>query len=164
MITEEEKRVYGVLEKLNIPYARFEHKAVYTIDEANKLDIDLPGHHCKNLFICDRKETIFMLVIIVDTKRINIKELSYQTGYKGLTFASEGSLYKYLGLTPGSVSPFGLINDIEKNVIVLLDRDIADGDYISFHPNVNTATISLKYKDFERFLEWCGNRVDYIKV
>lgn len=164
MITKEEQRVYDVLDKLNIDYKIVQHKAVYTAEEANEVDYGIEGQHCKNLFLRNRKGNQHYLVILDDSKQADLRNITDQIGSTPLSFASEKRLNKYLGLIPGAVSPFGLINDEEKEVEVLIDKDLAKSDTISFHPNVNTATIFLSYKDFERFLKWCENPFSDITI
>lgn len=164
MVDEKEKKVYEILNNLQVPYIRYEHKAVFTIEEANKLNIDIKGEHCKNLFIRNRKGDKHYLLIIQEWKRVDLKSIAKEIESSSLSFASEERLYKYLGLTPGSVTPFGLINDTEKHVTVLLDKDLETLNNISFHPNVNTATITISYLHFQNFLKWCGNNVYYVQV
>lgn len=160
----EEKRVYDILEKLDIGFEKYEHNAIFTIEEANELAIDMKGAHCKNLFIRNRKGNQHYLVILEESKTADLKALSSQIGSTPLSFASEERLYKCLNLTPGSVTPFGLINDSEKHVRVLIDNDLIHSEYISFHPNINTATITITYDDFEKFLNWCRNNVTYVNL
>lgn len=162
MINQGEQKVYDVLDKLGIKYVRNEHIPVYTIEEADKLGLDPNGQHCKNLFLRNSKGDQHYLVVLDKSKNANLKELSTKINSTKLSFASEKRLDKYLALKPGSVSPFGLINDTEKHVKVIIDSDLQNAKDIYFHPNVNTATISLSYKDFERYLEWCGNIVLYV--
>lgn len=164
MVDEKEKKVYEILNNLQVPYIRYEHKAIFTIEEANKLNIDIKGEHCKNLFIRNRKGDKHYLLIIQEWKRVDLKSIAKEIESSSLSFASEERLYKYLGLTPGSVTPFGLINDTEKHVTVLLDKDLETLNNISFHPNVNTATITISYLNFQNFLKWCGNNVYYVQV
>ncbi|WP_330408608.1 prolyl-tRNA synthetase associated domain-containing protein [Romboutsia weinsteinii] len=164
MINETEQKVYNILDSLNIEYKRYEHQPVYTIEDASKLNINIPGTLCKNLFLRNNKGNTHYLVIIEDSKRVNLKSLSEQINSSSLSFASEERLDKYLGLKPGSVSPFGLINDINKEVIVLIDKDVAASDIVSFHPNVNTCTIGLSYSDFEKFVNWHENKLYTIYV
>lgn len=164
MIAEEEREVYELLDQLNIPYKRYTHKAVFTVDQANSLSIEIPGRHCKNIFISDRKKEYYFLVLIDDSKKVDFKSLSTQISYKGLHLASEDMLKSYLGLEPGSVTPFGLIHDKEKKVQLIIDKALVCDDVIGFHPNVNTATITVLYSDFKRFLEWCGNKRYYIDL
>ena len=164
MISPEEKKVYEVLEKLNISYEKYEHKPVFTVDEVNELGMDIPGQHCKNLFLRNKKGDTQYLVIVDDAKKVDIKALSVQIESTKLSFASPERLFQYLGLKPGSVSAFGLLNDIEHYVQVVLDKDMANSQQIGFHPNTNTATVVLDYSDFEKFIKWCGNKIIYIKL
>lgn len=164
MINETEQKLYDTLNLLAIKYIRYEHAPVYTIEEANNLDIFISGKQCKNLFLRNRKGDVHYLVILDEAKRVDLKSLSKQIGTTSLSFASEERLHKYLGLKLGSVSPFGLINDIEREVIVLIDRDLIGSSIINFHPNVNTATISISYLDFEKFIKWHENKIYYIDI
>ncbi|GFP76152.1 Prolyl-tRNA editing protein ProX [Clostridium fungisolvens] len=164
MITEAEQKVYDILDSLEIKYDRYEHAAVYTIEEANKLDIHIPGQLCKNLFIRNRKGDTHYLVVLDETKQVGLKSLAKQIGSSSLSFASEERLFKYLGLKPGSVSPFGIINDNESEVIVLIDRDITNAAVVAFHPNINTVTIGISYLDFEKFIKWKKNKLFYVDI
>jgi Ala-tRNA(Pro) deacylase len=164
MNSTNEQRVYDALDLLGIEYTKYEHEAVFTIEEASQLNISIPGQLCKNLFLRNVKGDVHYLVVLDEAKQANLKLLAEQIGSTKLSFASEERLNKYLGLKPGSVSPYGLINDTEKKVIVLLDRDLASMNYISFHPNVNTATVCTTYGDFEKFLKSQGNKFYYIDV
>jgi Ala-tRNA(Pro) deacylase len=162
MIDYEEQKLYDVLNQLSIKFTRYEHEAVYTVEEADNLDIDIPGQHSKNLFLRNKKGNIHYLLIACSNKHIDLKSLSKQIGSSVLSFASEERLNKYLGLKKGAVSPFGLINDSERQVIVLIDKGLTDKDPVNFHPNVNTATIGVSYGDLERFIRWHGNEFHYI--
>lgn len=164
MTKENEQKVYDILDSLKIKYSKYEHKAIYTIEEANQLDIHIPGKHCKNLFLRNRKGDVHYLVIIHEAKQLNLKSLSIQIGSTSLSFASEERLNKYLGLKPGSVTPFGLINDTQKEVVVLIDKELTGKENISFHPNINTSTISISFADFERFLQFQRNKICYINI
>lgn len=164
MINATEQKLYDILNLLGIKFTRYEHSPVYTIEEANKLDICISGQQCKNLFLRNRKGNVHYLIILAESKQVDLKSLSKQIGSTNLSFASKERLYKYLGLKPGSVSPFGIINDIEREVIVLIDRDLISTSIINFHPNVNTATISVSYIDFQKFIEWHKNKFYYIDI
>jgi Ala-tRNA(Pro) deacylase len=159
-----EQKLYEILNLLGVKYIRYQHEPIYTIEEANQLDVYIPGQQCKNLFLRNRKGDIHYLLIADEAKQIDLKFLSKQIGSTNLSFASEDRLYKYMGIRPGSVSPFGLINDIEAAVIVLIDKDLIDANTINFHPNVNTATISISYADFEKFIKWHKNKLIYINI
>lgn len=158
------KEVTDLLERLDIEYKLYNHRAVFTIDEIDTLDIKFEGMYCKNLFLRNSKGDIHYLLIIEDTKKANLKEIAENLGSTRLSFASDKRLDKYLGLKPGSVTPFGLINDSKNEVIVLLDTSLVGLDKINFHPNTNTATITVSYSDLRRFLEYRGNRVDLVEI
>ena len=164
MSNANEQKVYEILDSLNIEYTKYEHKAIFTIEEANDLDINIPGGHCKNLFIRNRKGDVHYLIVLEESKRVDLKALSKQISSTQLSFSSEKRLFKYLKLTPGSVTPFGLINDINSEVIVLIDMELINNSILNFHPNVNTATIGVSYKDFEKFLKWHKNEFKYIHI
>ena len=160
---ENEKAVYDILDKLSIEYEKYTHIPVYTIEEADNLNLNIKGSHCKNLFVRDRKGKQHYLIILEENKKVDLKKLSWDINSTNLSFASEERLFKYLKLKPGSVSVFGLINDEDKHVKLLIDKDLK-GHYISFHPNVNTATVTVSYGDFEKFLEFVGNEIQYIEI
>lgn len=159
MIVEKEKKLYDLLDKLGIAYIRHEHPPVYTVEEAKAYWQDIPGVHCKNLFLRNSKGNRHFLVILEQGKRVDLKQLAEKTAAGKLSFASANRLEKYLGLETGAVSPFGLINDLNKEVEVVLDKDLLQSDQVNFHPNVNTATLTLSFADFKRFLDHCGQKV-----
>jgi Ala-tRNA(Pro) deacylase len=161
-ITESERKVYEVLEQLGIPYARHEHPPVFTVEQAKEHWVGVAGAHCKNLFLRNEKGNRHYLVILEHNKKADLKILTRQLGEDRLSFGSPERLIRYLGLTPGAVSPFGLINDSRKEVRVVLDQDLRGSERINFHPNENTATVGISFADFERFLAWCGNTLRYL--
>jgi Ala-tRNA(Pro) deacylase len=156
--------LYKTLEKLNIPFEYYEHPAVPTIEEAKKYWKDLVATHCKNIFFRNHKGNRHHLVILEHTQALDIHDLEKRLKQGKLSFASPKRMLKYLGLTPGSVSPFGLINDKKNHVHVFLDENLKKSKTISFHPNINTASLVIAYSDFERFLEWSGNSFEYVKL
>ncbi len=162
MITENEQKVYDLLDQLDISYTRYEHPPVYTVEEAKKYWQDIEGAHSKNLFLRNNKGSRHYLVVLEQSKTADIKDLSGKLAAGKLSFASERRLKENLGLETGAVSPFGLINDQKKAVTVAIDRDLQQKSSVNFHPNVNTATINLSYRDFEKFLKHCGNEITYI--
>lgn len=164
MLHIKEKPVYDVLEELSIPYIRYEHEPVFTIEEAMDLNISTAAQHCKNLFIRNRKGDEHFLLIIDENKRVDLRELARQIKSTSLSFASEERLLKFLDLTPGSVTPFGLINDTEKLVTVLIDKDLISCTSICFHPNINSTTIELTFENFVKYLKHCGNEVLYVII
>ncbi|PIZ65478.1 prolyl-tRNA synthetase associated domain-containing protein [Candidatus Roizmanbacteria bacterium CG_4_9_14_0_2_um_filter_39_13] len=158
------KNIYQVLQDLEIQYAKHEHPAVFTVEDANKYVINTETGHSKNLFLRNRKGNKYYLVVLESEKKADLKKLAVTLGEKGLSFATEEKLMKYLGLTPGSVSPFGLINDLEKVVTVLIDTELMQNETIGFHPNINTATLVVNTGDFKKFLKWTGNEVIYLEI
>lgn len=164
-MTENEEKVYQCLNRLNIEFESYQHKAVFTVDDADKLYIEIPGQHCKNLFLRNQKDRdVHYLLILEDSKKADLKKVAAQIGSTKFTFEKPEVLYEKLRLTPGSVSPFGLINNKDRDVIVLLDDSLINGESICFHPNINTATVSLRVKEFMDFLTWCGNKVILVEV
>ncbi len=159
-----EDAVYQSLASLGIRYERHEHPPVATVEEAERHWIGIDATHCKNLFLRNQKGDRHYLVILVHSKRADLRAVASQIGDGKLSFASPERLMTCLGVTPGSVSPFGLINDRQRQVRVYLDRDLKSAARISFHPNINTRTLTLSFADFERFLAAAGNAVGYINV
>jgi Ala-tRNA(Pro) deacylase len=163
-VTSQEREVLDHLSRLDIQYERFEHPPVATVDDAQAHWAAIDAIHCKNLFLRNQKSTRHYLVIVLHTKRADLRAIANQIGDGKLSFASPDDLMKYLGVTPGSVSPFGLIHDREHHVRVYLDRALKSSSRISFHPNDNTVTLVVRFADFERFLASAGNPVRYVDV
>ncbi len=161
---ELEKTVIEVLDNLQIPCEIHSHPPVFTVEQAEEHWKSIKGTHCKNLFVRNKKGKRHYLVILDSRKRADLRDLNTQLGEDRLSFASPERLKRYLGLEPGSVSPFGLINDREKVVRVVLDKDLKEAEWVSFHPNVNTATVTITFKDFEKYLEWCGNSIRSLSI
>jgi Ala-tRNA(Pro) deacylase len=156
--------VYQRLEALGIAYARHAHPPIATAEAGEEHWADIDAAHCKNLFMRNQKGTRHYLLIVEFRKRANLRAVSDQIGDGKLSFASPERLMKHLGVTPGSVSPFGLMYDADRAVRVAIDRGLKAADRISFHPNINTATVVISFDDFQRFLRACGNAVQYIEV
>ncbi len=150
--------LYALLDQLQISHQRHEHPAVFTIEDCEILKgLNLPGIEAKSLFLRNAKGTEHYLVVLDGQKRLNIKELEAKLGATKLSFASPERLLKYLGVTPGSVSPFALINDSSKEVKVFLDSDVFAHEEVQFHPLINTATVVLSAKDMLKFIEATGH-------
>ncbi|MCG2815769.1 MAG: prolyl-tRNA synthetase associated domain-containing protein [Candidatus Aminicenantes bacterium] len=164
MTTAAEEKVYGVLKDWGIDYVRLSHPPVYTVEEAEKHWSSVEGAHCKNIFVRNKKGNRHYLIIVRADKKVDLTPLSKRMGQSRFSFASPERLLRYLGLEPGSVSPFGLINDEGKEVRVLIDRDLKSVEKINFHPNVNTATLTVTFTGFEKFLEKTGHSVQFIDV
>lgn len=146
------EQVKAELDKLKINYEIVEHPAVYT---AQKADEYIEGKDCirtKSLFLTNNKKKAFYLVFMADDKRLDMKHFGELIGEKHLKFASEQLLLEKLGLKPGFVSIFGLLNNREKDVQVYFEKDIVGQKPLTFHPNDNTKTLFLGMEDLERFL------------
>jgi Ala-tRNA(Pro) deacylase len=163
-MTDQESEVTARLEALGIAFDRHGHPPIDTAEAGEQYWTGIDAVKCKNLFMRNQKGTKHYLVILNYLKRANLRAVSDQVGDGKLSFASPDRLMTHLGVTPGSVSPFGLIHDASHQVRVVLDRDLRAADRISFHPNINTATVVLAFADFLRFLDWCGNAVQYVTV
>lgn len=156
--------VYELLRKLEIHFDYYEHPAVPTVEEASKYWIDIEATHCKNLFFRNHKGNRHYLVILRHTYHLNIRELEQRLRQGKISFASPERMMKYLGLTPGSVSPFGLIHDTNRHVHLFIDKNLETSERISFHPNLNTASLVIKYSDFLKYLEYAGNTWEYLEL
>jgi Ala-tRNA(Pro) deacylase len=163
-MTNEELLVAARLNELGIAFERHEHPPVATVAEASQHWAGIEATHCKNLFLRNQKGDRHYLFILLHSKKADLRAVADQIGDGKLSFGSPERLMTHLGLTPGSVSPFGLINDRTHAVRVVIDRDLAAADRLAFHPNINTATIVVSIGDFSRFLEACGNSVKYVGV
>ena len=161
-MTQEEK-VYQTLADLEISYKKYKHPPVFTIEEANEHWQDVEGMHCKNIFIRDKKGRQHYLLIVPFSKQVNMKGLNEKFNNR-FSFASPERLEKWLKLTPGSVSAFGLINDDQKHVIVILDDEVSNAEQVSFHPNINTRTLTISQANFKKFLDHCGNEIMLMDV
>ena len=163
-MTDLEASVVARLRELGIEYTRHEHPAAATVEEAETHWADIDATHCKNLFLRNQKGNRHYLVVLTASKHADLKGVADQIGDGKLSFASAERLMSHLGLTPGSVSPFGLINDRHRAVRVVIDRDLKAAARLSFHPNINTVTFTVAASDFARFLDACGNRVQHVTI
>lgn len=143
------------LDGQGIAHETVEHPAVFRVDEGLDLKAELPGAHSKNLFLKDKKQRLWLVSARQDT-RIDLKRLDRVIGSARLSFAQETVLAEALGLTPGSVTALGLINDEGHRVTLVLDRRLWEADRVNFHPLKNTATTGLAQDQFRRFLQIIG--------
>lgn len=158
---ENRKKVLDFLAAMNIKYEIYEHPPLDTIEIAQEFWKNIDSMHFKNLFFRNHKGNKHFLVIVKDTTPFDIHALEKKLKQGKLSFASEKRLEKYLGVKPGSVSAFGLINDTEHHVHVFLDEQSTMAHRVSFHPNDNTASVVISHTDFQRYLNKIGNTVEY---
>lgn len=156
--------IYEVLQRLGIPYRKYDHPPVATVAEADRHTGRLRGGHSKNLFLRNKKGNRHYLVTLESHRAIDLKALRTVLGEASLSFASPERLNKHLGLLPGAVSPFGIVNDTEGAVVVVVERGLLRHDPLNFHPNVNTSTLAVSRADFERFLAESGNEVRILEL
>jgi Ala-tRNA(Pro) deacylase len=159
-----QKELYDLLAKLSISFEYHEHPPVATIEEAKIHWKDFNSGRCKNIFFRNHKGDRHYLVILEHLRQLNIHDLEKRLKQGKLSFASDQRLEKYLGVKPGSVSPFGLVNDTSHHVHVFIDEELNDYTRLSFHPNDNTASLVVSKDDFIRFLKYLGSSFEFIKL
>jgi Ala-tRNA(Pro) deacylase len=156
--------VLSALDGLGIGYESYEHPPVFNTEDVEKHWRDIPGTPVKNLFLRNKKGNHHYLVIVGVDKRVDLKELVKVVGDDRLSFGSAERLMEKLGLTPGSVSPFGLLHPGSKDVEVIIDAPLRGAERLLFHPNINTATLTVSFADLQKFLEARGNRLRFLVV
>ena len=160
---EKEIRTYDLLDRLGVEYDRVDHEAAMTMEVCQEIDAVLQAVICKNLFLCNRQETSFYLLMIPDTKVFHTKDLSAQIGSARLSFAKPEYMEQFLDITPGSVSVMGLMNDTEHRVKLLIDEDVLASEYVGCHHCINTSSIRFRTSDLvEKILPAMEH--DFIKV
>ncbi|MBI2791017.1 MAG: prolyl-tRNA synthetase associated domain-containing protein [Gammaproteobacteria bacterium] len=153
----------ALLNEYQLDFEMYEHEPIFTVDEGKHLSASIMGAHSKNLFLKDKKKSYF-LVSVLEHKRVDLKTLSKKFGKGGLSFASKEELEQKLQLTPGSVTPYGLLHDAKKEVIFLLDEEFLQHEIVNFHPLQNDLTLSMKMKEFLRFFELIEHHPNIIKI
>ena len=161
-MSDPQARVYAALDAMGIAYEKYEHPAVFTAEQAAVHWAAVPGTPVKNLFLRNKKGDRHYLVMLGIDKEADLRQLVKIIGDDRLSFASPDRLMARMGLTPGSVSPFGLINDPTQIVRVIGDKDLKQSERLIFHPNINTASVSIAFADFMRFLTARGNDVRWV--
>lgn len=156
--------VYAALDALGISYQRYEHPPVFTGEAAAEHWARIPGTQVKNLFLRNKKGDRQYLVILEIAKQADLRHLVKVIGDDRFSFGSPERLMATLGVTPGSVSPFGLLHEGARDVRVIVDQDLRGADRLIFHPNLNTLSITISVADFERFLATRPNVVRWLKL
>ena len=159
-----QEELYKLLERLSIKFEYHEHPPLATIDDAKIHWQDYNSGRCKNIFFRNHKGDRHYLVILEHLRQLNIHDLEKRLRQGKLSFASDQRLKKYLGVEPGSVSPFGLINDTENHVHLFIDEKLNEFDRLAFHPNINTASLVITKSDFLKFLTCTGNSFEFIRL
>ena len=144
---DKEIKCYDFLDNLKVEYQMVDHEAADTMEICEEIDKTLGAMICKNLFLCNRQQTAFYLLMIPADKVFKTKDISAQIGSSRLSFATAEHMEKYLNITPGSVSVLGLMNDTENNVSLLIDENVLKDEYFGCHPCINTSSLRIKTKD-----------------
>ena len=150
------QQVAEKLQELGITYNVVDHPPVFTTEQADSYIKDLEGVRTKSMFLTNKKKTQYYLLIMDDKKRLDMDDFKVQVGADRIRMASLDSLAEKMTLPAGTVSPFGLLNNEEKDIHVYFDKDIVSEDVMTFHPNTNEKTIFIKTQDLFRFLESIG--------
>lgn len=162
---EQRDKVLKTLENLKIEYKMITHPPVCTIEEMDEMGIFTDGEVCKNLFLRNANGKIHYLVCCLKDKHVDLVNLRSELSCSRLSFGSDERLMNNLGLTQGAVSPFGVINNEDHEVVVVLDSDLKNVDgLIGFHPNDNTAFVWLTHDDLIRYIKHFGNDIIYVKI
>ena len=150
------QQVAEKLQELGITYNVVDHPPVFTTEQADSYIKDLEGVRTKSMFLTNKKKTQYYLLIMDDKKRLDMDDFKVQVGADRIRMASLDSLAEKMNLPAGTVSPFGLLNNEEKDIHVYFDKDIILEDAMTFHPNTNEKTIFIKSKDLFQFLKSIG--------
>ena len=162
---DKEIRTYDFLDSLGVFYDRIDHEPAMTMEVCEEIDRVLGATICKNLFLCNRQQTDFYLLMMPGDKPFKTKDLSAQIGSSRLSFATPEAMEKYLDITPGSLSVLGLMNDKEKTVRLLIDSDVTTGEYIGCHPCINTSSLRIKTVDMlEKIIPAMGHYITLVKL
>ena len=151
------EELFAKLDALGITYETHHHAPVFTVDEAQAHTDHLPGGHCKNLFLKDKTGDLYLVVCLQDTA-VDLKAFRKLVGAKNLSFGKPELLWEVLGVEPGSVTPFSLINDNEQHVTVILEKRMMAHDLLNYHPLRNNMTTQIASTDLEKFIEGCGHQ------
>lgn len=158
------ENIYDFLKQHNIAYKKYDHIAVFTNDESEKLGIGAAAENTKNLFLADDKNQRFYLLTIQHGKRADLKKFAGIIDERKTHFANEGFLKELLGLTPGSVTPLGLINDVGHKVKFYIDADLLNQQKIYVHPDINTATLEIPLEDFKKLMANANHEINSYEI
>jgi len=155
--------LFARFKALGIEATTRDHAPVYTVEEAQALRGEIPGGHCKNLFLKDDKSNIW-LIVCLEEAQVDLKAAPAKIGSRRLSFGKPELLKEVLGVEPGSVTPFGLINDTEMRVKVVLDAAMMAHELVNYHPLENTATTTIRSQDLVAFIRSCGHEPKVVAV
>lgn len=156
------RETLALLDALGIEYRYYAHDPARTMADCEGIGADVGAQHFKNLFLADRKRSVYVLLLLCPEKTFHTGEISRQLGTSRLSFCTEGELMAKLGLTPGSVTPMALARESARDVLVAIDRDILAMQTVCAHPCAADASIALSREALFRFLTHCGNELRYV--
>ncbi len=151
------ERLFDILQSIDISYEIHEHAPIFTVEEGVHLKASIPGTHCRNLFLRDKKKTMFLVVVANETA-LDLKKLQGLLDCGRISFGSAERLWENLGIRPGSVCPFCAVNDADHNVNIVLDSHMMAAEIVNYHPLDNAMTISLVPADLLKFFEYTGHK------
>ncbi len=162
---DKEKRCYELLDKLGIEYYRVDHETTDTMELCAEIDRILGADTAKNLFLTNRQGTVFYLLMIPADKPFKTKDLSAQIGSARLSFGSAEKMEELLDITPGSLSPLGLMNDLDRDVTLLIDEELCSYEYVGLHPCINTTTLRVRLRDLlEKIIPATKHTIKYVNL
>ncbi len=162
--TDVEQAIYDKLDELAVPYIRVDHDHADTMEDCLQLESALGARICKNLFLCNRQQTQFYLLMMHGDKPFKTKHLSAQLGCSRLSFANEGHMSQYLHTVPGSVSALELLFDEGGKVQLVIDKSLSGDEYISVHPGLSCSTLRLKREDLLKFVAAVGHEPEFVDL
>ena len=162
---KKEIKSYDLLDSLGIEYERADHEAAMTMEACEAVDEALGARICKNLFLTNRQATAFYLLLIPADKPFKTKDISAQIGSSRLSFGSHELMEELLDITPGSLSILGLMNDLDRDVTLLIDEEVMDSEYVGMHPCINTTTLAVKTADLrDKIIPALKHTPTYVKL
>ena len=162
MSSYNKEKIYELFDNENISYERIDHEAVFTMEELDKLEFTKRANVFKNLFLRDAKGKIHYLVSVPENVKVDMKTLQGKINSTRLSFASAERLAKYLSLTQGSVSPLGVLNDVNHEVIIVFDKNVSDNEIIAVHPNDNTSSALIRFAELVTLITKAGNQIMFV--
>ena len=155
--------IFKRLDELQIEYTTYNHPPVFTVDDSAFIKEMIDGGHTKNLFLRSKRKVTYLVVALEDAK-IDLKKLAKKLEAGRFSFGSPERLLDMLGVTPGSVCPFSLINDTDQSVKVVLDKDMMDHEWVNYHPLINTMSTKLRSSDLLKFIDSCGHQPEILDL
>lgn len=163
-IDERERPVLAILDEMGIEYTRYEHISAKTMQACEGIGAPVGAQHFKNLFLCNRARTAYCLLLMRADKPFHTSDISKKLGVSRLSFCTDEQLYERLNLLPGSVTPMALYHPTARDIIVAIDRDVANMEMVCVHPCVSTASLAIKFSDLVSYIERMGNEIKYVDI